>query len=309
MENNELQEKIIDCGRTLLRDGLVARTWGNVSARYDKNSFLITPSGRAYDQLECGDCVLVDINTKDAISQGKPSSEKGVHCAVYQARQNVNFIIHTHQYFASALSVLDESILDNLFYKSKYGENASIDIENNVKDVILAHPECDCFLMSNHGALILGDSYEDCYRKVMEYEIQCRDYYMQLLDDAMLAYQTPEELIDDPSLTEEYFPIIPVLDDMAQFGGTCIRRFPSEEDLMDDTDSISEDSMLGCIAYLDKQGFAYVANEDEEDDMNLIIAKHQAAWLLTTEYPYDAIPKDSIERDRSIYINSYSKLK
>lgn len=48
MEEKIARELICDTGRELLKTGLVARTWGNVSCRLDKSSFLITPSGLDY---------------------------------------------------------------------------------------------------------------------------------------------------------------------------------------------------------------------------------------------------------------------
>ena len=48
MREEELRKQITDTGKELLRDGLVARTWGNVSSKVDGEHFLITPSGLDY---------------------------------------------------------------------------------------------------------------------------------------------------------------------------------------------------------------------------------------------------------------------
>ena len=40
------REKIVETGMDLLRSGLTIRTWGNISARIDEDTILITPSGR-----------------------------------------------------------------------------------------------------------------------------------------------------------------------------------------------------------------------------------------------------------------------
>jgi len=47
----EARKRILAAGLRLLRTGLVARTWGNVSARISDTHFLITPSGMAYETL------------------------------------------------------------------------------------------------------------------------------------------------------------------------------------------------------------------------------------------------------------------
>ena len=64
MQNKELLEgikrQIINGGKRLVREGLVARTWGNISVRVDGDYMLITPSGRPYEQLTQEDIVLVN---------------------------------------------------------------------------------------------------------------------------------------------------------------------------------------------------------------------------------------------------------
>ena len=75
MELNEIRQKVCDAGRQLLREGLVARTWGNVSMRVNDTQMMITPSGRPYDELTPNDMVLVDIYTLKYEGKIKPSSE------------------------------------------------------------------------------------------------------------------------------------------------------------------------------------------------------------------------------------------
>ena len=45
------RQEIIDIGRTLHEQGLLVRTWGNISCRIDKDHILITPSGIQYEDL------------------------------------------------------------------------------------------------------------------------------------------------------------------------------------------------------------------------------------------------------------------
>ena len=45
MEDQALRMCICKTGRELLENRLVARTWGNVSARADDMHYLVTPSG------------------------------------------------------------------------------------------------------------------------------------------------------------------------------------------------------------------------------------------------------------------------
>ena len=56
MEEQELRNIVVATGPELLREGLVARTWGNISARVDDTHYLITPSGMDYEQLSATAC-------------------------------------------------------------------------------------------------------------------------------------------------------------------------------------------------------------------------------------------------------------
>ena len=55
------REKIVETGMDLLRSGLTIRTWGNISARIDEDTILITPSGRGYDVLTPEDITLLHL--------------------------------------------------------------------------------------------------------------------------------------------------------------------------------------------------------------------------------------------------------
>ena len=55
------RELVIEAGLRLLEEGLIARTWGNISARISEDQFIITPSGLAYETLEPEQLVKVNI--------------------------------------------------------------------------------------------------------------------------------------------------------------------------------------------------------------------------------------------------------
>lgn len=82
--------------REAMSQGLLFRTWGNLSKRDkdDKNNFLITPSGMGYEDMEEKDLVKV---FEDGSYEGniKPSSESPMHLALYRRFPNINVIIQT----------------------------------------------------------------------------------------------------------------------------------------------------------------------------------------------------------------------
>ena len=78
MEEQELRNIVVATGPELLCEGLVARTWGNISARVDDTHYLITPSGMDYEKLTADDLVLCDRVRGTFEGRNRPSSERGV---------------------------------------------------------------------------------------------------------------------------------------------------------------------------------------------------------------------------------------
>ena len=58
-ELEEAKKLVVAAGKKLVESGLIARTWGNVSARISDTQFVITPSGRAYETLTPKEVVVV----------------------------------------------------------------------------------------------------------------------------------------------------------------------------------------------------------------------------------------------------------
>lgn len=114
MDLQELKTKVCDAGKMLLKEGLVARTWGNVSIKVNDTQMVITPSGRKYDELTPNEMVLVDIYTLKYEGNLKPSSELKLHCQIYKTKPEIGAVIHTHQMFGSivAAAQVDVQVLD-----------------------------------------------------------------------------------------------------------------------------------------------------------------------------------------------------
>lgn len=175
----EAQELVVKASRKLVESGLVARTWGNISVRVSDSQFAITPKGRAYDTLKPEDIVVVNIADGKYEGPIKPSSEKGVHAAVYQNRKDINFVIHTHQLNASVLSVLghginvseeDAHLLGKYVPNAAYGISSTKKLARNASKSIIDNPNSVAFLLRSHGALLLGKTMEEAFNRAQVLE-------------------------------------------------------------------------------------------------------------------------------------------
>ncbi len=205
----EARERVIQAGLELQNTGLIARTWGNISARISDTQFVITPSGRGYDTLTPDQIVVVNIEDCSYEGDIKPSSEKGVHAAGYRNRPDVNFVIHTHQQYATDLSILGRDVqvadvdleavssLGPVIPVAGYGMFSTPQLTGNVEEQLTLHPDCTTILMSNHGTLVLGKDYEDAFEIAHTLEKVSENLVERLAGDLL-----PEDLHTYKTLME-----------------------------------------------------------------------------------------------------------
>jgi L-ribulose-5-phosphate 4-epimerase len=150
-------------------------TGGNISVRVlGENAFAITPSNYDYMKMTPEDVCVLDFELKQIEGQLPPSVESAMHGAIYQARPDVNAVVHTHQVYASALSLI-KSPIPALFDEQARFLGRSVEIipyapssTGFLRDTVAKHVEThnNAFLMQNHGALCLGHDVERSERNV-----------------------------------------------------------------------------------------------------------------------------------------------
>ncbi|PHJ37060.1 hypothetical protein P378_18575 [Desulforamulus profundi] len=105
------KEKVAELGKKMLTSGLVAGTWGNISAIVrEAGVVVITPSGMDYTYLKSSDMVVLDLSGRIIDGNRRPSSEAPLHLAIYRAREDVAGVVHTHSEVASAFAVVRQPI-------------------------------------------------------------------------------------------------------------------------------------------------------------------------------------------------------
>ena len=165
----EARTLVVEAGRRLLERGLVARTWGNISARISEHRFVITPSGLAYETMTPDQLVVVD--GRDGSYEGalRPSSERGIHADAYRLRGGVNFVIHTHQDMASVYGVAgrelatDHPLLGGCVPCAAYALPSTRQLRRAVAAQVRARPDSPAIFLRSHGALCLGRNMEDAF--------------------------------------------------------------------------------------------------------------------------------------------------
>ena len=172
---------VLEAGRRLVEEGLVARTWGNVSARVDGGTMLITPSGRKYEELTADDMVAVDLKTGKYDGPLKPSSEKGLHLEIYRRRPEINAVIHTHQMNASTVAAARREvppILDDMAQiigpSVRVADYALPSTKKLVRATVKALKGRMAALMANHGAVCVGRDLDEAFVVCQVLEKACK---------------------------------------------------------------------------------------------------------------------------------------
>ncbi len=206
----EVRESILKAAERLTREKLVSRTWGNISARLSDEEFIITPSGKAYDGMRPEDLVrlhIVDLSYDER--EGKPSSEKGIHAAVYALRPEVNFVIHTHQLYASAVCAAEKDA--GGIPCAAYALSGSDELCANVRACMMRCPEGSAFLLAKHGTLCFGKDPDEAFLEAEKLEQRCRKLFYERVSEAEVADagERYEGLL--PAYVDDYAQIFPAV--------------------------------------------------------------------------------------------------
>jgi len=184
MDIQQAREQVCASGKRLLYEGLVARTWGNVSVRVSDTHMVITPSGRPYAELNPEDMVVVNFYTLEYEGKIKPSSELKLHCEVYKNRPHIQAVIHTHQMYASIVAAAQRDVVvSDPAHQSILGaaviKAAPYALPNSKKITFgteKAIGSANAALMANHGCVCIGRNLEDVFTVCKTLEEACALY-------------------------------------------------------------------------------------------------------------------------------------
>lgn len=174
-ELGEIKKLIVDTAQYLLKKGYLMATGGNISLRVPgQDAFAITPSNYDYLKMTPDDICVLDFDLKVLDGKLKPSVESAMHGGIYQVRGDVNAVVHTHQVYTSALTLIKAPI-PALFDEQARFLGRSVDIipyapsgTKSLSETVKKHVKNhnNAFMMQNHGALAFGHDMERAVHNV-----------------------------------------------------------------------------------------------------------------------------------------------
>ena len=157
------QIEVCETAKKMYHSGLVAGTWGNISARVDDEYMVITPSGMDYDRLCPEDMVLVNMNTLEYEGRLKPSVETPIHAAIFKDRPEMNGIVHTHSNYALVMATARKPIppicddqVQILGGDVRVADYTMPGSQEMAKTVVEALKDRTGALIANHGEITIG---------------------------------------------------------------------------------------------------------------------------------------------------------
>ena len=106
--------EIIKAGITLDRYDLIALSGGNISTRMPSGEILVTPSGMIYEEMVPDDVLVMDLQGNIIEGTRKSSSDTDAILHIFQNRLDLNAVIHTHQPYATAISLIEDEFRADL---------------------------------------------------------------------------------------------------------------------------------------------------------------------------------------------------
>lgn len=110
MQIEEARKLILKAVIEVVNKRLVTGSWGNISLKFEKDCYAITPSGHRYSTMSVEDIAIINSEGIKLTGECIPSSETPLHLAIYKARPDIRAIVHTHSVYATACSAMHSSI-------------------------------------------------------------------------------------------------------------------------------------------------------------------------------------------------------
>ena len=166
---------IVDAARRMNALGLNHGTSGNVGFRVGER-FLVTPSGLDYDAMIPADIVEMDFAGGHR-GMRRPTSEWRFHRDILATRPEVDAVLHSHSVHCTALAVHGLEI-PAVHYMVAAAGGTSIrcapyrtPTTQTLSDVaVKALAGRRACLLQNHGAIVVGETPDDCVKLLVEVE-------------------------------------------------------------------------------------------------------------------------------------------
>lgn len=170
MNKEEIIKNLVDSSHYISNSGLTPGKSGNISCRFYEDGVskvAITKSEISKGIVEINDIVIVDMDGNVLEGEGKPSSETFLHLGIYNERNDINAVVHTHSPYAAGFSMSKKKLkrlegfgkIDNPHIPSvKYSKPGSSELAKDTAEMMKSE---DAVILKNHGVVTAGMSLDE----------------------------------------------------------------------------------------------------------------------------------------------------
>ena len=203
MSSQNQRQALIDTARRMNEQGINQGTAGNLSFRAGEN-FIITPSGKHYDEMHADDLVEVSISTGEVVAGGRPSTEWRFHRDILASRNDIHVVLHAHPVYSTALACQQREIPAFHYMVAVAGGKrircagyalfGTQLLSKYVLEALGSHRAC---LMANHGLIALGRNLKSALNLAVEVETLAAQYIrvLQMGEPVLLTDAQMDEVI------------------------------------------------------------------------------------------------------------------
>lgn len=169
-----IKRNMIAIGRILWEKGLVSGLNGNISARVESDTILITAHKTCLGLLQEKEILLMELDGT-ILEGGAVSSEKLLHTEVYNNYPDAKSVIHTHTTYTNAYFLNNKKLKPKIFEAQFYLGDVPA-VKQTTPAVTDAGPIMDAFknnnivVLRNHGVVAKGDELFDCFLLIQALE-------------------------------------------------------------------------------------------------------------------------------------------
>lgn len=194
-----LRDEIINIGKKLYDLRLVVGRSGNLSARLDENTILITATGSSLGNLSSDEIIRVDLKNADDLNNKRLTTEFTLHRLAYENFPHKT-IIHCHPTLINAYFAVCPELKTLTFESKLYLKNIPV-VEQDTPAItkpeliIEALKSSNLVVAKNHGVVSAADKFSDCLYMIETLEeaikvaATARLFKKDVLDDLDKAFK------------------------------------------------------------------------------------------------------------------------
>jgi 3-dehydro-4-phosphotetronate decarboxylase len=191
----KMKDELIIFGKALADRGLVWGHSGNISARVNADTFLVTAGGADLSFLMDDDVISCSIGSDGYEGLRTPSREAGLHRNIYCNCDDASVVIHSQPFYCTLVACSDVEIKTDLLPEAMaylgqvarvpYYHAGSVELADAVA---VKASDSSVLLLANHGVVCWGKTLGEALIATETLELLCRMIVISRAGDIEMNY-------------------------------------------------------------------------------------------------------------------------